>query len=146
MPLGAPPLQQCPARGTSTPSRRNRARLDDGRDEGRSIEDGLLLALFEQWHHGKAVRAGATVCSHSLVLAHRLHSLLLVQLELRTAIELEKKIVLVHEDDARHGRFNFASEKAAAPEDLRFVLEDSRLVRVGGGVFAPGAFVGSGGK
>ena len=45
------------------------------------------------------------------------------QLELRTAIAHGKKIVLLHEDDARHGRFDFASEKAAAPDDLRFVLD-----------------------
>ena len=80
------------------------------------------------------------------------------QFELRTAIELGKKIVLVHgesnkrrtsllascgtidrvtdarllvpacflrgaETEGAHGKFDFASEKAAAPDDLRGVLD-----------------------
>ena len=45
------------------------------------------------------------------------------QFELRTAIELGKRIVLVHETEGAHGKFDFASEKAATPEDLRFVLD-----------------------
>ena len=50
------------------------------------------------------------------------------QLELRTAIEHGKKIVLVHETEGAHGRFDFVSEKAAAPDDLRSVLEDVESV------------------
>ena len=45
------------------------------------------------------------------------------QFELRTAIELGKRIVLVHETEGAHGRFDFTSEKAAAPDDLRRVLD-----------------------
>ena len=45
------------------------------------------------------------------------------QFELRTAIELGKKIILVHETEGAHGKFDFASEKAAAPDDLRAVLD-----------------------
>ena len=51
-----------------------------------------------------------------------------VQFELRTAIELGKKIVLVHETEGAHGKFDFASEKAATPEDLRAVLDDYESV------------------
>ena len=45
------------------------------------------------------------------------------QFELRTAIELGKRIVLVHETEGAHGKFDFASERAAAPDDLRVVLD-----------------------
>ena len=45
------------------------------------------------------------------------------QFELRTAIELRKQIILVHETEGAHGRFDFTSEKAAAPDDLRRVLD-----------------------
>ena len=51
-----------------------------------------------------------------------------VQFELRTAIELGKKIVLIHEAEGAHGRFDFAAEKAVTPDDLRFVLEDYESV------------------
>ena len=64
------------------------------------------------------------------VIANHLLDLLLIccshsprQFELRTAIELGKKIVLVHETESAHGKFDFASEKAATPDDLRFVLD-----------------------
>ena len=50
-----------------------------------------------------------------------------VQYELSCALELEKKIVLVHETEGTHGRFDFASEKAAAPSDLRVVLDGGRI-------------------
>ena len=51
-----------------------------------------------------------------------------VQFELRTAIKLQKHIVLVHETEGAHGKFDFASEKAAAPADLRAVLDDTESI------------------
>ena len=50
------------------------------------------------------------------------------QFELRTAIELGKRIILVHETEGVHGKFDFAKEKAAAAEDLRAVL-DGQLIQ-----------------
>ena len=50
------------------------------------------------------------------------------QFELRTAIELGKKILLVHETEGAHGKFDFASEKATAPADLCAVLDDIESV------------------
>ena len=45
------------------------------------------------------------------------------QFELRTALELKKKILLVHEDDRRrHGCFDFG-EKTKAPADIAGVLD-----------------------
>ena len=49
------------------------------------------------------------------------------QFELRTAIELDKAIVLVHETEGAHGKFDFAKEKAAAPADLRAVLDGAPM-------------------
>ena len=45
-----------------------------------------------------------------------------VQLELRHALPLEKPIILVHEEDARHGKFEFSEWAESAPEDLKGVL------------------------
>jgi hypothetical protein len=43
-------------------------------------------------------------------------------MEIREALELDKPILLIHEADNRFGTFDFGSEGAAAPEDLREVL------------------------
>ena len=40
------------------------------------------------------------------------------------ALELEKKIVLVHETDSRHNPFDFTADKELAPPHLRHVLDD----------------------
>ena len=37
-------------------------------------------------------------------------------------------IVLVHETEGAHGRFDFASEKAECPEDLAAVLDNYESV------------------
>ena len=47
-----------------------------------------------------------------------------VRFEVRTALELGKKILLIHEDDPRHGKFDFAKERAEAPVDLQKILDN----------------------
>ena len=63
------------------------------------------------------------ICDNPSLFSGLLSSSLHRQFELRTAIELGKKIVLVHETEGAHGKFDFASEKAATPEDIRAVLD-----------------------
>ena len=41
-----------------------------------------------------------------------------VQFEVRTALDAEKQVLLLHEADARHGPFDFASE----PQDLAAIM------------------------
>jgi hypothetical protein len=47
-----------------------------------------------------------------------------VQFEVRTAMDLGKPIILVHETDARHGAFDFGKEKAETPMDLHHLFDD----------------------
>jgi hypothetical protein len=47
-----------------------------------------------------------------------------VEFEIRTAVDLGKPIILVHETDTRHGAFDFATEKAATAADLQHLLDD----------------------
>ena len=44
-----------------------------------------------------------------------------VHLELRHALALKKKVILVHEEDERHGKFDFSAWKDA-PSDLQGAL------------------------
>ena len=46
------------------------------------------------------------------------------QFEIREALALEKRVVLVHETDPRHSPYDFAAESAQAPEDLRSLVEN----------------------
>ncbi len=48
-----------------------------------------------------------------------------VQFEVQTALEQGKKIILVHETVEAHGKFDFASEKASAPDMMKNILEDN---------------------
>eukprot|EP00935_MAST-01C_sp_MAST-1C-sp1_P001654 g1654.t1 len=47
-----------------------------------------------------------------------------VQYELTCALELEKRVVLVHECDDRHSPFHFSADRELAPPHLRCVLDD----------------------
>ena len=47
-----------------------------------------------------------------------------VLFEIETAIAAKKKIILIHEQDIRHGAFDFALEVEAAPEWIQQLLEN----------------------
>ena len=47
-----------------------------------------------------------------------------VQFEIRTAKELGKQIILVHESDKRHAPFDFVQDRSDAPSDLLHLLDD----------------------
>lgn len=41
---------------------------------------------------------------------------------MRWALKNKKPIILIHETDDRHGKFDFGAEREAAPEDLQSLL------------------------
>ena len=43
--------------------------------------------------------------------------------EIRTALSKQKRIMLMHESDGRHGAFDFGSESSQAPPDMAELLE-----------------------
>eukprot|EP00935_MAST-01C_sp_MAST-1C-sp1_P002075 g2075.t1 len=102
-----------------------------GGDQCQSLCQSLETAGFIVWYDQTAsdlttegMRAGIQRSQCCIIfLSDGVMGREFVQLELREAVRLEKPIVLVHEEDARHGRFDFAKEKAAAPDDLRFVFD-----------------------
>jgi hypothetical protein len=47
-----------------------------------------------------------------------------VLLEIRKAVQLQRKIVLIHETDVRFHAVNFSQEREQAPEDLKFLFDD----------------------
>ena len=47
-----------------------------------------------------------------------------VHLEIREALELGKRIILLHETDGRFNPCDFGEERAAAPDDLKHLFDD----------------------
>jgi hypothetical protein len=47
-----------------------------------------------------------------------------VQNEIREAVQLGRKILLVHEQDPRHSAVDFGLERERAPADLKFLFDD----------------------
>eukprot|EP00935_MAST-01C_sp_MAST-1C-sp1_P001841 g1841.t1 len=44
--------------------------------------------------------------------------------EIRIALELKKRLILIHESDPRHNSFDFYKEQMAAPDDLKFLTDE----------------------
>jgi hypothetical protein len=47
-----------------------------------------------------------------------------VQNEIREAVRLDRKILLVHEQDPRHNAVDFSLERGRAPDDLKFLFDN----------------------
>jgi hypothetical protein len=47
-----------------------------------------------------------------------------VQNEIREAVRLDRKILLIHEQDPRHDAVDFGLERGRAPDDLKFLFDD----------------------
>eukprot|EP00935_MAST-01C_sp_MAST-1C-sp1_P000185 g185.t1 len=107
-----------------------------GSDQVATLELELKQLGLMSWYDNKAMdltKAGmregvAKTGCFLLFLSRGVMARPYVQYELRTAIELGKKIVLVHETESVHGRFEFAAEKATAPADLAKVLDDHESI------------------
>ena len=71
------------------------------------------------------VRAAKTFV---LFLSEGIESRPFVHLEVREAIKANKEMVVIHEEDDKHGKFDFSKWKADAPEDLKTLLDNHQSV------------------
>jgi hypothetical protein len=103
-----------------------------GGDQCQSLCLELENDGFKVWYDQKAanlttegMRTGI-MQSHSFILflSDGVMSRQFVQLELREAHKHGKQIVLIHEEDSRHGKFDFGKEAASTPDDLKFVFDE----------------------
>eukprot|EP00935_MAST-01C_sp_MAST-1C-sp1_P002370 g2370.t1 len=104
-----------------------------GADQANAIYLELERMGFKVWYDNRASdltkegmlkgidRAAAFLLFLSLDVLQRPYC----QMEIRHALALKKPIVLLHESDARHGGYDFRAAHAAAPTDLRLLLDNN---------------------
>ena len=63
-----------------------------------------------------------------LFLSEGIESRPFVHMEVRAAMEANKEFVLIHEDDERHGKYDFKKWSANAPDDLKTLLDNHQSV------------------